>query len=196
MTLIAKNHFALNRTDYTKGLISGRYKNQWQSSLDIRPIALPTEDKLSELQGKMDEKWHWSAQERYNDGSLTVKLTHPETALFELMDDSASSINPIGYTFVTAPDTSVKERFWGAANHPVIEVENLGLFPTHEGGGRGKAYFEMLFERYFKDYETVYWSQHETHSPTLKRFYQEKMGMTLLGIDNVPDFRPRELKYG
>jgi len=70
------------------------------------------------------------------------------------------------------------------------------LFPTHEGGGRGKAYFEMLFERYFKDYETVYWSQHETHSPTLKRFYQEKMGMTLLGIDNVPDFRPRELKYG
>jgi hypothetical protein len=195
MTLIAKNHFALNRTDYIKGLTAGRYKNQWRSSLDMYPIDA-TEARLSLLQSKMDEKWHWKSQDRYNDGSLSEKLIHPETALFELMDDDVSETKPIGYTFVTAPDPSVKERFWGAANHPVIEIENLGLFPTHEGGGRGKAYFEMLFARYFKDYETVYWSQHETHSPTLKRFYQKKMGMTLLATDHVTDFRPREFKYG
>ena len=79
MTLIAKNHFALNRTDYMKGLVSGRYKNQWRSSLDVRPIT-PTEGKLSEFQDKM-EKWGWPLQDRYNDGSFPVKLVHPETDL-------------------------------------------------------------------------------------------------------------------
>jgi hypothetical protein len=195
MTLIAKNHFALNRTEYTKGLIAGRYKNQWRSNLRLRPVEL-TKDKLFELQGQMDQRWGWSRQDRYNDGSLPAKLIHQETALFELIDEDVSNTKPIGYTFVTAPDASVKERFWGAANHSVIEIENLGLFPMHEGGGRGKAYFEMLFDRYFKDYETVYWSQHETHAPTLKRFYMEKMGMTLLDTDYVPDFRPQQLKFG
>lgn len=190
MTLIAKNHFALNRTDYTKGLISGRYKNKWRSNLHIRSIA-PTEDKLCELQQKM-KKWHWPAQDRYNNGSLPTKLAHPETELFELMDDIVSNNNSIGYSFVTAPASSVKERFWGATNHSVIEIENLGLFPDNEGGGRGKAYFEMMFDRYFKDYETIYWSQHETHSPTLKKFYLEKMGMTLLATDYVSDFRPKQ----
>jgi hypothetical protein len=195
MTLIPKNHFALNRTDYMKGLIEGRYKNEWPEHLNLHPVKA-TENNLSRLQGEISEKWHWNAQGRYNDGSLPEKLKHPETALIELMDDTVSLVEPIGYTFVTAPDVSVKERFWNASTHPVIEIENLGLFPDHEGGGRGKAYFEMLFAQYFNKYETVYWSQHETHSPTLKSFYMEKMGMTLLDVDYVPDFRPRELKFG
>lgn len=190
MTLIAKNHFALNRTDYTKGLLSGRYKNKWRPELDARPIT-PTEDKLSEFQEKM-EKWGWPDQDRYNDGSLPAKLLNHETTMFELMDDTVSETDPIGYSFITAPSASVKERFWGAAHYPVIEIENLGLFPDNEGGGRGKAYFEMMFDQYFKRYETVYWSQHETHSPTLKKFYLEKIGMKLLATDYVPDFRSKQ----
>ena len=186
MTLIPKNHFALSRTDYIKGIVEGRYKNEWPEALSIERIPA-TVANLAPMQEKLSERWHWKDQDRYNDGSLPDKLAHTETALFRLLYND----EPIGYTLVTAPPPSIKERFWGAANHSVIEVENLGLFPGQEGGGRGKAYFEMLFERYFKNYDVVYWSQHETHSPTLRRFYQEKMGMELLATDMVRDFRPK-----
>lgn len=185
MTLIAKNHFALNRTDYIKGLTSGRYRNRWHNRLAIRQVDA-TESNLNKLQDILSEKWHWNEQDRYNDGSIEEKLKHPETALYELLDCGES----VGYAFVTAPSDKVKTRFWKAATYPVIEIENLGLFPGNEGGGRGKAFFEMMFDQYFKNYETVYWSQHDIHSPTLKEFYMNKLGMDLLDVDHIRDFRP------
>lgn len=185
MTHILKNHFALNKGDYQQGIKDGKYNSTWRVGLSIAPIT-PSLAALKELQSRLSEKWQWKDQDRYKDIlALDEKLRHEETAIFLLKDNG----KPVGYAYVTAPDASLKERFWGAANANVIEIENLGMFPGCEGGGRGKAYFEMLFARYFKNYDTVYWSQHETHSPTLKRFYQVKMGMTLLATDKVPDFR-------
>lgn len=86
----------------------------------------------------------------------------------------------------------MKDRFWDAArNERVIEIENLGLFPGEEGGGRGKR-FEMFFDRLYKEYDVVYWSQNNVHSPSLSEFYRERLGMTLLATDQVKDFRPAE----
>ena len=186
MTLILKNHFALNKGAYLAGVQSGKYNNAWRGGLRLQHVK-PTVEALRLLQAQLSEKWHWDAQGRYHDGTLEDKLNHPETSLFLLKDKGM----PVGYALVTVPDAGLRARFWQSANHSVVEVENLGLFPGQEGGGRGRAYFEMLFAKYFKDYDTVYWSQHETHSPTLKRFYQEKMGMELLATDSVRDFRPK-----
>lgn len=182
MGTIIKNHFALAAENYQKGLESGRYNTSWPNNLAM--IQIPaTLANYSPLVKRLGEKWGWDKQDRYNGAALAQKLENPSAALYLLKD--AGEV--VGYSFASAPADTIKARFFGAAR--VVEIENLGLFPGNEGGGRGKAYFEMLFTRYFKDHDVVYWSQHETHAPTLSRFYKEKMGMTLLARDAVPDFR-------
>lgn len=191
MTRILKNHFALHRTNYLKGLAAGRYNTRWPDALSMRRIEA-TSESLHAQQLKVDPRWGWVRQGRYHDPALPARLAHPETALYELVDGH----DAVGFTLVTAPAPALRERFFGAADYPVIEIENLGMYQGCEGGGRGKSYFEMHFARYFPRYEAVYWSQHETHSPTLRRFYQEKMGMALLATDRVPDFRAPAARAG
>jgi hypothetical protein len=183
MSTILKNHFSLGVEGYRAGVASGRYAVSWPEALTIEQIPATLENyrPLVELLGS---KWHWDKQPRYNGASIEQKLENG--ALFLLKDAG----KPVGYAFVSIPSDDLKSRFWGSVKANVIEIENLGMFPGQEGGGRGKRYFEMLFAKYFKEHDVVYWSQHETHSETLRRFYQEKMGMTLLAQDNVPDFRP------
>ncbi len=176
---ILKNHFALSAADYRERLNTGVYAAEW-GSLSIEQIPATVQNYIP-LVSKLGAKWQWDRQERYTGASLKEKLSRGE--LFLLKDNGRA----VGYAFASAPSDQTKDRFF--AGKKVIEIENLGMFPGEEGGGRGKKYFEMLFQRYFNDYDVVYWSQHETHAPTLKRFYIEKMGMEFLGADNVPDFR-------
>ena len=185
--LIPKNHFALSVEQYRRRVKAGRYAVTWPKNLALVEIPATIEN-YKPLVEKLGTKWHWDKQPRYNGHSLEEKLSHPKAALFILQDNGL----PVGYAFVGAPSDDLKKRFWGNANARVIEIENLGLFPGQEGGGRGKKYFEMLFAKYFDNYDIVYWSQHETHSPTLKRFYRDKIGMKLLATDRVPDFRPQK----
>lgn len=188
MDLVPKHHWALNVNRYRQGLSSGQYNNEWPENLDLLPVE-PTYENLQPLMHKVSELWHWEDQPRYNEVALREKLALPSTRLYKLIDRNDPDL-VIGYSMVSAADVELKKRFWNAANDiNVLEIDNLGLFPGKEGGGRGKAYFEMIFDRHFADNDVVYWSQHETHSPTLARFYREKMGMEHLATDHVPDFR-------
>ncbi len=188
MSLVPKNHWALTKARYQRGILSGIYNNSWPANLHIQSIA-PTYENLEPMMDKMSVLWHWKDQERHNEEALRKKLAQSGTALYSLRD-SLEEKPEVGYALVSAPPISLKQRFWPAANDiGVLEVNNLGMFPGNEGGGRGKAYFEMIFDRHYKDNDIVYWSQHETHAPTLTRFYGEKMQMELLATDRVPDFR-------
>lgn len=184
--MIDKYHYAKDAKTYAGEVSTGKLRNAWPANLTLREL-LPNLENFTRLIDKVSEKWHWNLQPRYNDGSLNAKLAHPETRLFELVDGE----QPVGYAFITSPGTALRQRFWNAANDVrVIEIENLGLFPGCEGGGRGKAYFEMCFDMLFKDYDVVYWSQNNVHSPSLSQFYQDRLGMRLLATDRVEDFRP------
>ena len=185
--MIRKNHFALTKPRYIKGTLTGVYNTAWSPRLWLKEIDA-TYENLEPLMAKLSEKWHWNQQDRYTEELLKEKLSQEGTRLF-LLEDSGE---PIGYAMVSRPPRSIIDRFWEASNDiKALEIDNLGLFPGYEGGGRGKKYFEMIFDQTFQEYDLVYWSQHETHSPTLRQFYQDKMGMSLLGYDCVPDFRPK-----
>lgn len=188
MSLVPKNHWGLTDTQYKRGLLSDVYNNTWPDNLRLKPIA-PTYENLEPMMAKMSELWHWKDQERYNEDALRRKLAQPGTVLYSLRD-SFESEPKIGYALVSKPPQSLVRRFWPAANDvKVLEVDNLGLFPGNEGGGRGNVFFEKIFDRHYAYNNIIYWSQHETHSPTLTRFYEEKLKMELLAIDQVPDFR-------
>ena len=188
MSLVPKNHWALTKARYRRGVLSEIYNNTWPANLHIRSIA-PTYENLEPMMAKMSELWHWKDQGRYTEDALRRKLAQPGTVLYSLRD-SLEGDPKIGYSMISKPPTSLVDRFWPAANDVrVLEIDNLGMFPGNEGGGRGKAFFEMIFDRHYTDNDIVYWSQHETHAPTLTRFYGEKMQMELLATDLVPDFR-------
>lgn len=184
MGTIVKNHFALAASAYHDGIQTEKYDVSWPENMRLEriPATIGNYQPLIEALGK---KWDWDKQPRYQGQSLRSKLADPQAALYLLKDGKDS----IGYAFVASPSGTLQNRFF--QNASVIEFENLGMFPGYEGGGRGKKYFEMLFAEYFRTHDHVYWSQHETHSPTLKRYYQEKLGMELLDQDLVPDFRIR-----
>lgn len=185
MSEINKYNYAKDRPVYEAQLASGLLRNAWPLNLTMHEVPATLENFWPRI-NRMSEKWQWNKQPRYNDGSLEAKLAHPETRLFDLCDNGV----PVGYTLITAPSQALKHRFWKAANDVrVIEIENLGLFPNCEGNGRGKAYFEMCFDMLFKQYDVVHWSQTDVHSETLTHFYREKLGMTLLATDKIPDFR-------
>jgi len=186
MSLIDKYHYAKDSKTYQDQVAAGKLRDQWPANLTMREVAPSLETFMPRI-NRVSLKWHWNRQDRYNDGTLAAKLAHPETRLFDLCDNGEA----VGYALITKPGESLKTRFWNTANDVrVIEIENLGLFPGQEGGGRGKAFFEMCFSRLFANYDIVYWSQNNVHSPSLSKFYREGLGMTLLATDRVRDFRP------
>lgn len=190
MSLVPKNHWQLTRPQYERGLLSGLYNNTWPDNLDIEAIENPTFEDLEPLMDKVSEKWGWKDQERYSEELLKEKLSRKGTLIYLLIDKHDKEDPVIGYALVSVVQKPLKDRFWSAANDTrVLEIDNLGLFPNKEGGGRGKAYFEMIFAKHFANNDIVYWSQHETHAPTLTRFYREKMNMEHLAKDFVPDWR-------
>lgn len=188
MSLVLKNHWQLPKTRYEHGVLTGIYNRSWHEALSIETVD-PIFENLDPLMSRMSEMWGWKDQSRYNETALREKLAQAGTNLYHLRD--AREAKPvIGYALVSVVQQPLKDRFWSAANDlNILEIDNLGLFPGNEGGGRGKAFFEMIFAKHFVENDILYWSQHETHAPTLTRFYREKMKMEHLATDHVPDFR-------
>lgn len=188
MSLVPKHHWQLPNARYERGVLTGLYNRSWPDALSIEPID-PSFENLDPLMSRMSEKWSWKDQDRYNETALRDKLAQAGTVLYHLRDKR--EVKPVvGYALVSVVQQPLRGRFWSAANDVrVLEIDNLGLFPGNEGGGRGKAFFEMIFARHFAENDVVYWSQHETHAPTLTRFYRDKMKMEHLATDHVPDFR-------
>lgn len=185
MSSIIKNHFSIDKKTYKRSVLSGHFRTAWDN-LSIEEVR-PTYEDFKPMLDLVSTKWYWSGKDIYEEETLRTRLAHPETRLFHLKDGDEK----VGYALIVSTEgTGLKDRFWKASgNKRVVEIENLALFPGQEGGGRGKAYFEMLFKDLFQKYDVVYWSMSSTNYPTLLEFYK-RMGMTLLAQDPVKDFRP------
>lgn len=184
MSFINKFFWELSNDRYQGRLCTGFYNAVHNPNLHIEPLPT-TLDELKPRMLRISEKWHWADQPRYSDDLLAEKLAQPGTELFALMDGDEE----IGYALSSIPSQEMHDKFW-PTDKTVREIDNLGMYPGNEGGGRGKAFFEMLFTRYFPANDIVFWSQHDTHGPTLSRFYHDKLGMRLIATEQVEDFRP------
>lgn len=192
MKTIHLNHFALSKPVYRQRLSEGFYKSAY-SGLSYEAVPQPDIHTFMTCIWRMNPDLDWDKQAKmYNPELLQEKLRAPETVLYLLKDGDKE----VGFALQKASPTLIRQRFFDAANdneghvpERVIELDYLGLFKGQEGGGRGKAFFELLFADLFKTYDHVYWSQHSTNAPTLEAFYRDKMGMEFLGRDEIPDFR-------
>ncbi len=186
---VALNHFSLNIDTYRERLSSGFYKASWPGHLWLKPVPTPSfDDFVNDLLQRVnpDLYWphHWKVRDpkKFQDESLDT----PDTQLYMLMDGDQE----VGFTMVRTPTEATRARFFNG-REDVIEFDYMAMYHGNEGKGRGRVYFEMLFKAYFESgFNTVYWSQHGTNAPTLKNFYRDKMKMTLLATDEIPDFRP------
>lgn len=184
MNTIFKNHLAIDKITWRRGILSGHFNTAWRDGLSLEEVP-PTYETFKPMLDEVSTKWHWNKQPRYQEPQLRERLAHPETRLFLLKDRGET----VGYAITAGVDRTLREKLWKAANDiSVIEIENLATFPGQEGKGRGTAYFEMMFKELFKTYDTVYWSMSSSNYPTLLAYY-ERMGMTLLVQEEIPDFR-------
>ena len=132
-----------------------------------------------------DLQWdkQWKIRDRK---AVEDKLADPSVRIYKLLDGD----KPVGFSVIKPAPSTFRSRFSAAAaNKPAMEIDYLALFHGEEGKGRGAAFFQIFFDKIFKDNEIVYWTQYSSNAPTLKDFYVKKMGMTLLDTDVVPDFR-------
>lgn len=188
--LIARYHFSMNRADFIAKKESGHFSGQY-ARLSFREIPATCENFIPLLK-KVGKPWGWDNKEmNKNHFKLQKRLAEKETRLFLLTDNNVA----IGYTIITAPDPKILKNMPAAfmGGNKIIEIENLGLFPGEEGGGRGGKFFEMLFDYLFVSYDYVYWSMSSTNYTTLFNYYKNKMGMEHIGTDYVKDFRPQSL---
>lgn len=183
MTSILKHHFSMSGAQFRSrhAADAGPRRDVW------------IEEKTPTVEGVIDRvsriPWGWINKEIYDRDVLSRRLAEPGVRLFDLC--AKGEKQPIGYALIVPPERKLKHRFWGAANdQSVIEIENLALFPGHEGQGRGWSFFQLVMAQLYRDYDIVYWSQSSTNFPTLKAYY-ERQGMSFRGSDEVPDFRQR-----
>lgn len=170
---ILRYHFAMARNDFPKHRSKGR------EGLSI-PEVTPTLNGVIERVSLIP--WGWGNKELYSPEKLEQRLQSPQMRLFNLCENG----EVIGYA-LTSPATHVKAFNAIASNQSIIELENLALFPNNEGNGKGWAFFTLVMDELYKEYDAVYWSQSETNHPHLKDYYIRK-GMNYLGADSVPDF--------
>lgn len=184
---IDRYHFSMSSNDFSSKRKSGHF-NGFYRNLSFKDIQ-PTLDTFMPLFEKVGCHWGWQYKDCYKSRqNLKTRLESPTSRLLHLLDDN----KVIGYALITKPNLSVISR---VNSHydikgTVIEIENLGLFPGQEGGGRGGKLFEMIMDDLFKSYDYVYWSSRDYHAPTLMEYYKNKLGMRLLEVDQVQDVRP------
>ena len=187
-------HYALSRDVYEARLANGYYSNNWpDSKLGLSRIDNPNIAFFRAQIERMDPKLYWNRQAKLSDPDFEKDyLRGPESSLYLLLDDGRE----VGFALVKSVPQRLHEKFFAVSsrteNISAIEVSYLGLFKGEAGRNRGKTYFEMLFARHFTEYERVYWSQHSTNAPSLAAFYQERMGMELIDVEEIDDFRPEE----
>lgn len=183
-------HFNMSKNDFISKKKSGHF-NGFYKNLSFQEIP-STLEKFMPLFEKVGYAWGWQYKELYkNSKTLTARLDKPTSKLLYLLDDNKI----IGYALITKPNMSVvsKVNSHYIEKGTVIEIENLGLFPGQEGGGRGGKLFEMIMDDLFKSYDHVYWSSRDYHAPTLISYYKNKIGMKHIGTDFVEDVRPQEI---
>jgi len=184
---IARYHFSMSNARFQTKKSKRDFFDGDFGTLDMREIEA-TPGAFKPLVDLVGNPWGWNNKDMNADPKkLKDRLSNPETRLFMLTDNEVD----IGYTIVTKPADTVREKFFKASNDiKIIEIENLGLFPHQEGGGRGSKFFEMVMDMLFEKYDHVYWSMSSTNHSGLFNYYHNKMGMTFLGTDHVDDFRP------
>lgn len=188
---IARYHFAMSKQDFLDKRRAGHFNGFYRTQSLCQVPATP--EKFKPLLQLVGSPWGWDNKEMNQSEELLQKrLSRKETTLYHLLDDN----RVIGYSLIIAPNPKIiaqlPKTFEPHAR--IIEIENLGLFPGQEGGGRGGKYFEMLFERLFTRYDYIYWSVSSTNYHSLYNYYKNKLGMTHIGTDYVDDFRPDYLK--
>ncbi|GEM_PF-2164793 len=180
---ITKTHLAIDSRKFHKNQRAGLYEPP-TNSLSLHEIA-PGFEHFRDLLARVGAPWGWDKQDRYERQILHARLEDPQTRLFMLRDGELD----VGYALVVGVNQSVMSRFWPQANQPrVIEIENLGLFPGEEGGGRGWGFFQLVMNDLFESSDVVYWSMSSSNYPTLLNYYLNQ-GMEILAQDVVPDPR-------
>ncbi len=181
MTSTLKHHFAMTRPVFQVR------QETWRppaAGLRIEATAA-TVTSVRDRVGRIP--WGWINKEIYDPPVLAGRLRDPNTRLYDLYDGDRA----VGYALIVAPERSLTQRFWGAANdQSVIEIENLALYPGEEGGGRGWSFFQLVMSDLYRSYDTVYWSQSSSNYETLFDYYT-RQGMRHLATDEVADFRER-----
>lgn len=184
--MIQINHFCLDRSTYQSRLQAGFYTASFPH-LSVQDDPDRSYEHFMSLIHRVNPALQWHRQWKIRDReAVEAKLANPDLQIYSLTDD----FRRVGFSVIKPETPSLRERFFAAAKgQSVVEIDYLAMFHGEEGQGRGRAFFQIFFDRLFKQHEIVYWSQHSTNAPTLADFYKNRVGMTLLGTDEVPDFR-------
>ncbi|WP_306257370.1 N-acetyltransferase [Pararhizobium sp. IMCC21322] len=132
--------------------------------------------------------WNWINKELYDSDVLTARIKKQNMRLFDFVEAGKQ----IGYCIAVPPDQNITRTFLAAVGpkNP-IEIENIALFPEHAGNGRGRSVINLMMGKLFEDgHDVVCLNTSETNYPTLSAFY-ERIGMTNVGQDDIPDFNIR-----
>ncbi len=182
--LIPRYHLLMDKKTYLNNKKSGTF-NGFYGSLSYGQTQT-TIDKFLPLFQKVGEPWGWNNISKYKDlQKLNEHLQKPETKLFHLLDE----LKIVGYCLLTKPSAKEVQKIISkhAFSANIAEIENLGLFPSQTGKGRGLKFFEIVLSDLFKKYDYVYWSMTSTNHPGLFDFYTKKLNMKHIATTYAPD---------
>lgn len=176
---IRRTHFLRLKDDFEA---VGINPNHW-----IREIP-PTPERVTSRVSRIP--FGWIKKKIYDPDVLPNRMAEQKMRLFDLMDGDQAK--PVGYVIAIVPDEPIQKRFLSAVqNRRPIEIENIALFPTEAGKGRGRSFLNLIQARFFREgHGVVYLNTSATNHPTLPDFYR-RAGMTDLGQDEVPNFHAR-----
>ncbi len=174
---ISRTHFLQTKESFNAHGISAAHA--------VREIP-PTQEAITSRVGRIP--WNWINKEIYDDNVLLDRISRQRLRLFEFTETG----NEIGYCIAAQPEPYIQNTFLKSAKQAgTVEIENIALFPEYVGNGRGRSIAKLMMRSLFNDgHEQVYLNCSETNFPTLPKFY-ERIGMTNLGEDEVPDFNAR-----
>lgn len=194
--MIELYHFGINKESYQRGLGASFYDAAAPPEYAIRRLLNPTFEQFrDDFVARVNPDLFWPYQHKLHhpQSFIADHLSGPESGLYALTHNGAD----IGFALAMHTPDDLKTRFFPAATAQapppkVAQLDYLALFKGEEGQGRGRIFFEIFFRKFFSEgYDAVYWSQHSTNAPTLFRWYLDKLGMTHLATDTIPDFRPQ-----
>ncbi len=180
-----------------------RYRHGFNENGIIKTNSLreltPTPQRIVERVSRIP--WNWINKKIYDPDILQNRIVEQRMRLFDLLDHSKDGVKDggkdsdenVGYVIAVDPDIDIRRSFLNAmaCTNPV-EIENIALFPTQAGRGRGRSFLNLIEARLFSDgHDLTYLNTSETNFPTLPGFYT-RAGMICLGQDEVVDFNDRQ----
>ncbi len=113
--------------------------------------------------------WGWTKRPKYLDEKGTrERLTKGSLWLLRKGKETA------GYCFATPWEDGI------------VEIENFGLFPEHNGKGYGGPLLKLVFAELMKDYDNVILYSRSTNHKKVPEFYIDQ-GMTMTNVSVEPD---------